>query len=77
MEHLHKPYLFMPLGPGKGQILWTERRPGQRFLTTYPPFIFVCVEINSRPLNQRFFNNVFTTYLCIREMSRTAIEDKP
>ena len=43
----------MPVDPGKGQILWTERRSG----TT-------------------FFKDVFIAYLCMRRMSRTAIEYK-
>ena len=25
MEHFHKTYLFIPLVPGRGQILWTEK----------------------------------------------------
>ena len=32
----------MPLGPGKGQILWAEKMtPQSTFLMTYSPFVFV------------------------------------
>ena len=77
MEHLHKPYLFMPLDPGKGQILWTECRPvlvlNQRFLNN----VFTIYLYMRGCVRSTFFNNLFSTYLCMREMSHTAIEDKP
>ena len=37
-----RPYLFIPLGPGKDQILWTEGRLGQRFFNDVNvPLIFL------------------------------------
>ena len=44
--------LFIPLGPGKSQILWALQ--SGHFLITYSPLIFICVDTGSRPLNQRF-----------------------
>ena len=36
LQHLHKPYLFTPLGPGEGQILWRERRSLQNGIQNGP-----------------------------------------
>ena len=39
--------------------------------------VFLYAKTQTVDPQSTFFNNVFTTYLCMRGMSRTAIEDKP
>ena len=81
IEHFHKTYLFIPLGPDKGQILWTGRRSlqsghslifwGGDFVSKILKFDYLLPLPDIFP--QVFFNDVFTTYLrpsCMRRLSQ-------
>ena len=64
-------YLFMPLGPGKTQILWTERKPvlvlNQHFLITYSPLTFVCVVTSGQRFLIKYSPLIFVCMGCLAQ----------
>ena len=56
---MHKPYLFIPLGQGEGQILWTEK-----ILFLKPTFFMRNYASYTHMIPQpMLFNDIFKTYL--------------